>query len=67
MKKTYDLVFSDETAENSKGWKESIEYCKEYIRENNGTEFSYFEDYKGGTVSVMCNETGETVYTEVVK
>ena len=39
MKKTYDLVFSDETADNSKGWKETISYCKEYIRENNGTNF----------------------------
>ena len=65
--KTYDLVLSDENNENSKGWKESIEYCKEYISENNGTNFSYFEDYKGGTVSVVCNETGETVYTEEVK
>ena len=45
--KTYDLVFSDENNENSKGWKESIEYCKEYIRENNETgETVYTEEVK---------------------
>ncbi len=38
-----------------------------YIRENNGTNNSYFRDYKGGTVSIVCNQTGETVYEEMVR
>ena len=32
-----------------------------HIKHNAGTDFSYFEDYKNGTVSIYCNETGETV------
>ncbi len=64
---TYDVVFKDDTDSNSKGFKESKQYCMDYIEEHNGTDWSYFEDYKGGTVSVVCNETGETVYEEIVK
>lgn len=39
----------------------------DYIRSYNGTSESYFADYKGDTVSIVCNETGETVYETVVK
>lgn len=41
--------------------------CLDYIKAYNGTNESYFEDYKGGTVSIYCNETEEDVYTEVIK
>lgn len=64
---TYDIYFNDEYDSNNKGIAESLEYCKEYIRENNGTGHSYFADYKGGIVSIVCNETGETVYEEEVR
>ena len=46
---------------HNKGFAESLEYCRNYIKHNAGTDFSYFEDYKNGTVSIYCNETGETV------
>lgn len=65
--KTYDIHFNDSTDSNNKGFNESLDYCKSYIESNNGTNESYFEDYKGGTVSIVCNETGETVFeTEVL-
>ena len=59
--KTFDLIFNDENNSKNKGFAESLEYCRNYIRHNAGTDFSYFEDYKNGTVSIYCNETGETV------
>lgn len=65
-KKTYDVVFNDENNSNSKGWKESYQNCLDYIKSNNGTNESYFEDYKGGIVSIYCNETCEEVYSETV-
>jgi len=65
--KTYNVHFNDDQDSNDKGLKESLEYCKDYIEMHNGTNSSYFEDYKGGTVSVVCNETGETVYEEDVR
>lgn len=34
---------------------------------NNGTEWDYFADYKGGIVSIKDTETEETVYSEDVK
>lgn len=64
---TYDVIFNDNTDSNRKGFKESKQYCMDYIEEHNGTDCSYFEDYKDGTVSVVCNETGETVYEETVR
>ena len=65
--KTYDVHFDDSNDSNSKGFKLSIEECKDYINSNNGTNDSYFGDYKGGTVSIVCNETGETEYSEAIK
>lgn len=67
MAKTYDVVFNDNADSNSKGFKESIDYCKRYIKGYNGTNESYFADYKGGTVQVVCNETGDIVYEEEVR
>ena len=64
--KTYDVHFNDNKDSNSKGFTMTLEEAKDYIKGNNGTNDSYFADYKGGIVSVVCNETGETVYeTEV--
>lgn len=67
MSKTYDVVFNDSEDNNSKGFKESLDYCKRYIASYNGTNESYFKDYKGGTIQVVCNETGEVVYEEEVR
>lgn len=64
---TYDIHFNDEYNSNSKGFEQSYDYCKGYIESWNGTDESYFEDYKGGIVSIVCNETGETVYEEEVR
>jgi hypothetical protein len=64
--KTYDVHFNDDQDSNNKGFEYTLEEAKEYIQAYNGTNESYFEDYKGGAVSVVCNETGETVYEEKV-
>jgi hypothetical protein len=64
--KTYDVHFNNSTSSNNKGFKLTLKSCKNYIECNNGTNDSYFADYKGGTVSIVCNETGETVYEEDV-
>ena len=63
---TYDVVFNNDTSSNEKGFKSSFQDCLNYIYMNNGTEESYFEDYTGGIVSIVCNETGTTVYEEKV-
>ena len=49
MNKTYDVVFNDDYSSNSKGWKETLKNCFDYINANNGTDNSYFSDYKGGS------------------
>lgn len=66
-KKIFDVQFDDDGNTNSKGWNETYGYCKYYIENTNGTNESYFENYKGGTVSIINNETGETAYWEEVK
>ncbi len=66
-RRTYDIHFNDPENSNSEGFKESFEYCKQYIEMHNGSNHSYFADYKRGTVSIVCNETGETVFEEEIK
>ena len=63
----YDVCFNSDDSSDSKGWNETYGYCKNYIDSNNGTNNSYFADYKGGTVSIYNNEREEDVYLEVVK
>ena len=65
--KSFDVVFNDDCDSNRKGFNESYEYCLNYIKMYNGTTESYFADYKGGTVSIINNDTEECVYNEIVK
>ena len=64
---TYDVHFDDENNSNCKGWAISLAECKDYIDSYNGTNESYFADYKGGTVSIYCNELDKTVYETEIK
>ena len=64
---TYDVEFNDDTCTDSKGWHASFGYCQDYINTYNGTNESYFDDYKGGTASIRCNETEEVVFETEVK
>lgn len=63
----YDVVFNDDNDSINKGFEATKEYCIDYIQSNNGTNESYFADYKGGEVEVRCIETGEVVYSEAIR
>jgi len=63
----FDIHFNDSENSNEKGFELSLDEAKEYIKQYNGTNESYFEDYKGGIVSIVNVETGETVYEEEIK
>lgn len=64
---TYDIHFNDDENSNNKDFELTLEEAKNYIAKHNGTNESYFEDYKGGSVSIVNNRTGENVYEEEVK
>ncbi|MEB3041276.1 hypothetical protein [Capnocytophaga gingivalis] len=67
IKLTYNVVFNDDNDSNDKGFEQTLDYCKNYIATYNGTNESYFADYKGGIVQIVCNETEEVVYEEEVR
>ena len=60
-----DVVFNDESDSSSKGFEMSYDECMDYIKTYNGTNKSYFADYKGGTVSIVDNE-GNELYNEII-
>ena len=64
--RTYDIVFNDNDDSNNKGFKKSLNDAYNYISYNMHNKWGYFQDYIGGTVSIVCNETGETICTEVI-
>lgn len=64
---TYDVHFYNDNHGDSKGFAESYQYCLDYIKRLNGSNDSYFGDYKNGTVSIVCNETGEHLYEEEIR
>lgn len=63
---TYDVVFNDDQDSNNVGINGSYSECMAWIENNRGDASSYFGDYKGGTVSVYCEELEEYVYTESI-
>ena len=65
-KLSYNVVFNDDNNSNDKGFEQTLDYCKNYIATYNGTNESYFADYKGGIVQIACNENDEVVYEEEV-
>lgn len=65
---TYDVVFNDDEDSNAAGLNGSYDLCRDYIEQNNGTDYGYFEDYKGGTVGIICNdEDAGEIYSEAVR
>lgn len=66
LNQTFDIFFNDENNSNNLGFAISLEDAKNYIERKNGTNESYFEDYKGGTVSIVCIETEEKVFEKKI-
>ncbi|GAE15803.1 hypothetical protein JCM6292_2138 [Bacteroides pyogenes JCM 6292] len=65
--KTYDVVFNDSFDSNSKNIHGTEQECRDWIDNNRNDKSTYFGDYVGGTVSIVCEETGETVYEETIE
>lgn len=65
--KTYNVLFHDSENSNDKGFALSLEDARAYVATYNGTNESYFADYKGGIVQIVDNETGEVVHEEEIK
>jgi hypothetical protein len=65
-KQTYDIYFHSNEYSANKGFKYSLEQAKNYVETHNGTNHSYFQDFKNGMVQIVCNETEEVIFeTEI--
>lgn len=64
---TFDIYFNDSNDSNNKGFSLSKEEAIEKANDMLLTRDSYVNDYIGGTISVICNETGETVWEKEIK
>jgi len=64
---TFDVVFnSNESSDNKQFNTTDLQYCIDYITRYNGTRESYFADYTGGIVQVICIETSEVMHEAIV-
>lgn len=59
----FDVVFNDSENSDSKGFSSDFDFCMNYINRYNGTNESYFADYKNGSVSILDIDSGDLVYT----
>ena len=66
IKYTYDVVFNDDSNSNAKGIHGTEEECMRWIESNHHDASTYFGDYKGGIVSIVCDQTGDVVYEECI-
>lgn len=67
IKNTFDVVFNDDNDSSNKGFEYTLLQAKNYIKKYNGTNESYFADYKNGFVEIVNNNTGKTVYSIKIK
>ena len=63
---TYDVMFNDDCDSNNVGIHGSYSECLTWIENNRNDSSTYFGDYKGGTVSIICEELEEYVYNESI-
>ena len=63
---TFDVIFHNQESSNSKGFKLTFEECKDYIETYIGTDNSYFADYKGGIVCILCDYNGITYFQKTI-
>ena len=66
---SYDLYFDadNEFDRDYLYWSKSYQECKDYIDKYNGTDEKHFKTYKGGYVSIYCNELADTVFETEIK
>jgi hypothetical protein len=64
--RTFDVVFNDDHNTSAKGFTASLDYCLRYVTAYNGTNESFFGDYSGGVVQIICNEDGAVIHEERV-
>ena len=68
----YNVVFNDSECSNNKGFsipkQNAIDYCLKGIEDlKNGLNIgSYFDSYRGGMVSVICNRTGRYAWDKEI-
>lgn len=62
----YNVHFNDDYSSDSYGVLFTLQEAKSFIRRNNGSDYSYFADYKGGVVSIYDTITGETIYETII-
>ena len=58
--KTFDVVFNDDIDSNCKGFEQDAADCYTWIQNNKNSDIN-FKDYATGTVTIVCNESGETI------
>ena len=66
-RETFDIVFDAEGKTDHEGFELSLAEAILYVKKYNGTDHSYFKQYKEGRVSVVSNETGILIHDEWVK
>jgi hypothetical protein len=54
---TYDVQFDSNDNSNCQGFTSSLQECKDYISQHNGSDKGYFADYKGGTFAGAISTT----------
>lgn len=64
-KQSYDIYFSNDNHIEGKGFLDSYEGCLNYIN-NFGDDDELFEQFQGGVVQIVCNETAEVVHEETI-
>lgn len=61
---TYDVFFNDNEKSNNLGLDLTYDEALDIIKDRRNP---YFDDYKGGSVSIVNTETEEAVYTEEIE
>lgn len=65
--RTFDIVFHDDNHSQNKGFRVTFKEAITYLVNNNGKGNKDFDDWIGGTVQIINNDTLEVAHEETVK
>lgn len=61
---TYDIAFEKGDNKDTMGWRLEKEICVISVDDMLKSDCPHLCDYRGGTISVYCVETGETILSK---
>lgn len=64
---TYSIVFNNRNETKKLNLMRDFDFCLNYIKKHNGTNYKFFKIFRPGSVRIVSDQTGITIYEARIK